>query len=86
MTRLDAIKQLRKGHTISRSFRGGLLTPMYPSRPYHHTFTVSLRKSGRCKVKAYIESSVYPAEKPIVLTTRQVLRYIRQWFPRGEKS
>lgn len=75
MNRLDAIRDVRNGMGISRRFFGRFTT-----------FSVIIRRDPEKKgrAKAILECPVMRKTYEIKLSTRQVLTYIRLWYPREE--
>lgn len=85
MTRLEAAHALRFKGGIAQRFKGCIMYPPTPGKPYRHSFVVSLGNGGKeFGVLAMIRSDVFKPERPIRLTTRQVLHYLRAWFPRSD--
>lgn len=88
MTRMEAIQDIRCGRGICASFVG--LEPHYDRQgnAHQHTFSVIIRRDGKCAT-AIIDCSMWGTlprsrygVRPMKLTWRQVLTFIRLHYPR----
>lgn len=87
MTRLEAIRHLRKARFLSTVFKG--LEPLAtnnPKSPFHpHYFVINLAISDS-EIRAFIHSTHAPKrEYGLYLSAKQILHFIKKHYPHNEK-